>query len=194
MSQEGEGMGEEAGPAGRGERAWVGWGRRLRLFSPVARPADPPSLPAASHLLSTRSVAYGKIEVFEGGTCEVDLFVQDQEGTRISDECAAQRWLASKGGLLGRCWWCICCGREPSQLTWCPPPSLPLPPPPPLQGLAGRADRARSHRRRPARPHRHPVRRGWGSGMEQNRAGCSQARSPSYALASPPTASSATPL
>ncbi|PSC71312.1 ACT domain-containing ACR9-like [Micractinium conductrix] len=30
-------------------------------------------------------VAYGKIEVYEEGMCEVDLFVQDVEGTRISD-------------------------------------------------------------------------------------------------------------
>lgn len=30
-------------------------------------------------------VAYGKIEVYEDGMCEVDLFVQDAEGTRISD-------------------------------------------------------------------------------------------------------------
>lgn len=30
-------------------------------------------------------VAYGKIEVFDDGICEVDLFVQDQEGARITD-------------------------------------------------------------------------------------------------------------
>lgn len=30
-------------------------------------------------------VAYGKIEVYEDGMCEVDLFVQDAEGTRITD-------------------------------------------------------------------------------------------------------------
>lgn len=30
-------------------------------------------------------VAYGRIEVFDDGQCEVDLFVQDAEGTRISD-------------------------------------------------------------------------------------------------------------
>lgn len=30
-------------------------------------------------------VAYGKIEVYEEGVCEVDLFVQDQEGARITD-------------------------------------------------------------------------------------------------------------
>ncbi|KAL4458483.1 hypothetical protein ABPG75_013348 [Micractinium tetrahymenae] len=30
-------------------------------------------------------VAYGKIEVFDDGVCEVDLFVQDNEGTHISD-------------------------------------------------------------------------------------------------------------
>jgi hypothetical protein len=30
-------------------------------------------------------VAYGKVEVFEEGSCEVDLFVQDSEGARVGD-------------------------------------------------------------------------------------------------------------
>lgn len=37
---------------------------------------------------TTTRVAYGKIEVFDDGVCEVDLFVQDNEGTRISDRWA----------------------------------------------------------------------------------------------------------
>ncbi|KAL4855006.1 ACT domain-containing protein ACR10 [Chlorella vulgaris] len=31
-------------------------------------------------------VAYGKVEVFEEGSCEVDLFVQDSEGARVGDQ------------------------------------------------------------------------------------------------------------
>ena len=30
-------------------------------------------------------VAYGKVEVFEDGICEADLFVQDAELCRVSD-------------------------------------------------------------------------------------------------------------
>jgi hypothetical protein len=30
-------------------------------------------------------VAYGKVEVFEDGICEVDLFVQDTEQCKVSD-------------------------------------------------------------------------------------------------------------
>ena len=45
-------------------------------------------------------MAYGKIEVYEDGMCEVDLFVQDAEGTRITDTCVG--WpRAPAGGLAG---------------------------------------------------------------------------------------------
>ncbi len=52
-------------------------------------------------------MAYGKIEVFEEGVCEVDLFVQDQEGSRITDgwvervEGRAAAWLGGAVGSVG---------------------------------------------------------------------------------------------
>ena len=57
-------------------------------------PLHTPSLPSCC---VPCSVAYGKIEVYEEGVCEVDLFVQDQEGARITDG-----WVAgSEAGWLG---------------------------------------------------------------------------------------------
>ena len=73
-----------------------------------------------------RSVAYGKIEVYEGGMCEVDLFVQDAEGTRITDECVPGGGAGGGGRGDGRD-----CGRRAGrvaatrlQVAPCPPAHL----------------------------------------------------------------------
>lgn len=90
---------DRLGGAGRGRGCASGARCGHGRVGAGARGMQPPLLPPGSqpcqccptpHPLTRPpcSVAYGRVEVYEDGMCEVDLFVQDQEGGRITDGCA----------------------------------------------------------------------------------------------------------
>lgn len=60
-------------------------GRATSWLRPLCAPPPTISHCRRRPLHPLRRVAYGKVEVFEGGVCEVDLFVQDAELCRVSD-------------------------------------------------------------------------------------------------------------
>lgn len=103
------------------------------------------------------SVAYGRVEVCEGGWCEVDLFIQDQEGARVTD-----KWVGGRSGGWVQAAAMVKQATQPLSTLCCKP--VPLRPPSPSphttqpQRVAGGADAARAHRGGPARAHR-PARR-----------------------------------